>query len=517
MEWFWNKGEKELIRGLDILGLRQLDQNLERQWVAGITTISNRARYLSLFPWLFGTYYAHKLPNPEDELKFDWADVNAVLARFEFVVLAATRMGEKWGESGSTFGMIGPDTHEKSLAKFEKDGQIIIPEQKEGGSLGTYIMPCRLFGLLATKTVEGAPVVVIPPRGIQIYEARNAQLKQSKLTHLILNGGTLTQEHLKDDGVYFSVNGFDSLSEERQLLQEAFTTPYHESKGVKSVYNRFQSTLLWIFDGIDELSEVNSDSLIRHNYQKSIHYPQNDNEASLAWCNYELHRRVHFALESLLSAFANTLGELDGATVATVLREWCVQAELPERLSKILQVNEIDYEVKFTIFAESIPQEVFLIEPLNPKIAMNMTPSARAVFGIALLTACWKQTKELRSNGSLSNRKHYMEKAFEILDQTANRKLNNILEELLLKVVIEAHLSNTLRKMEKGAKCSLRFYPEGAQMRPTGTRTGAGFSGDRLGNVLGLLSDIGILKRRESREFTITSEGILMRNKLSSS
>lgn len=74
--------------------------------------------------------------------------------------------------------------------------------------------------------------------------------------------------------------------------------------------------------------------------------------------------------------------------------------------------------------------------------------------------------------------------------------MRHVLQRLLNEIVIEPHLSVTLRKMSQGQKCSLRFYPEGKLMRPTGTGVVAGYSGDRLGNVLGFWGDLGVLDRQ---------------------
>ena len=88
------------------------------------------------------------------------------------------------------------------------------------------------------------------------------------------------------------------------------------------------------------------------------------------------------------------------------------------------------------------------------------------------------------------------QKAFAVLEAERGNRLFVVLRRLLNEVVIEPHLSTTFRKMSQRSDCSLRFYPEGSLLRPTGIAAGAGFSGDRLGNVLGMWADLGILDRQ---------------------
>ena len=57
----------------------------------------------------------------------------------------------------------------------------------------------------------------------------------------------------------------------------------------------------------------------------------------------------------------------------------------------------------------------------------------------------------------------------------------DVSRELLIGVVIEPHLKTSMRKLGQGQKCSLRFFPEGNILRPTGIPVRAGYSGDRLG------------------------------------
>lgn len=509
MQIFWNNGERETIKGLDILGLRQLDQQIEQRWVSNVTTISIRARYLSLLPWLFVEYYTSQLQADGGQAIFDENHFKQVAARMELIVLAATRIGKSWGESGSTYGLIGPELFHEDVNALLQDGRLELDTGSRGGaSYGTYVMPCRGFGLLSTSTSNPAVPVEIKPRGKKLHEARRQVLSPDGLTRLILEGGTLTRELLEMEGCHFSINGVASNPQEEALLQEALLEPYVEHESVSYTYRRFgQTAELFMAMLADGTAPMSSSAMLRKNYCNVVAGgDRSSGDVAYAWAEYELRRRVHFALELMLRALTHTLMELVDGTIDQVLAEWTAEWSKPALLDELYSSGGCPLMMPLGKLSTEVPDDAFLEKGLNVPGARSLSPPAEAIYALAILIACRKQTTKLRESGSLPGRNHYLERAFSLLDD-GNRVVGDIVRDLLVSTVVEPHLKTSLRKLGQGQKCSLRFFPEGATLRPTGTPVAAGFSGDRLGNVMGFFADAGYLERSDNSRFALSAAG----------
>jgi DNA invertase Pin-like site-specific DNA recombinase len=167
MTFHWGADLLEETAGLDVLGVRGIDQSIELRMVNGITTISQRGRYLSILPWALGEFFS-----ANSGTAFEWIALTRHLRRVEFVVLAATRLDAATNRGDPT-GTIGADLHAQALASLLGGQNVALPDDKGGSILGAYLSPCRALGLLK-DSADGVPYK-LTPRGKAIWEARNAQ------------------------------------------------------------------------------------------------------------------------------------------------------------------------------------------------------------------------------------------------------------------------------------------------------------------------------------------------------
>ena len=512
MDTFWNSGERDMIQGLDVLGLRQFDQDLERRWVAGITTISFRARYLTLLPWLLAELYEYELGRHGGRATITQERLSEVLARLKFVVLAASAGGTEWGESGSTFGVLGSRVYGEELAEFGETGTIAIPSHGGSDVYGTYVMPCRGFGLFTDAHGRDGVPIAIAPRGRALLRPRVRVPGYEPIRKVLLEGGLLTMEHLRMAGPHFSVNGLANDTSERDSLVNWMFEPYSDSPGVTRTYDRFTMTIKWAASLIGA-GTMTAAELIALNFRRVVEtVPSSVTPAQLAWMEYELRRRAHFACELLLADVTETLQDLTTGTVDAIAARWMALDGISPAVREALGVDEIAADTTLRDLLDRMPPDAFLRDRLRAAEGRKQARGGNAaLYGLALLLSCYRCSEPFRTTKTLMDCRHYMERAFGLVTENANKPVSLAMRQLALHLAVEPHLSTTLRKMGQGQKCSLRFFPEGEVIQPTGEPVRPGFSGSRLGNVLGILADVGLCNRLAGGRYSLTDAG---RNRL---
>lgn len=481
---------------MDVLGFRQVDQKVEKDWVSGITTISNRARYLSLIPWLVAEYYKqHGIDQDGKVAERDEAELIALTRRLEMVVLASTRHTDS-KDGHTTGGLIGPGLFEEEMADLEAKGEVRLDLERGGASYGTYAGPCRAFGLLAYESLPGSWAPKQTPRTKRLLECRRELAGAGSLAGAVLNGDALKSDAIAKEAHLFSAGalGDDRCANEREILVEALFAPEPTQDHV--AYDRFRRTVRMVLQAVGRGEGVSAKIIARTYVQVVCSDSFPVAEISLLWATYELHRRVHFALELLLSATTQVVIDEDGATTAQVVQEWTT-ADFPPELGKYVDASKFGWSRTLGRFIACVNDDPFLAGPVERAAGRQMpSAGAKAVFAMALLCATWRQTRPLMKHyHKLHGRGAAILEVFPLIDKMADWKLDGAVQKLTDRCVVEAHLNATLRKMAHGMKCSLRFFPDGRTLRPTGMTIEGGYSADRLGNVIGILTDLGFIRR----------------------
>lgn len=491
MDLFWNAGADEAIGGVDLLGLRQVDQDLEAVWVAGVTTIAVRARYLSLLTWVLAEYYERQLAAGRGSAVFDWEEFKAIVGRLEFITLAATALNPT---SDST-GALGKRNLSPQL-ELLRGGKSVALDMAGLTMHGTYYGPCRAIGLLQDAPSAQRPIQ-IPSAGQALHQARGALAGGARLVERVFTGGMLHRDDLDAEGHLFELDGLRSAAAERAAMVAAFRRSPD-----------FRETMAWIFRSVGGAPRSPWE-LLKDNYEVCTAAAPPSGRIELAFAELELRRRVHFALELLLAAVKRALIDLEVADLPAIVRHW-EHADLGQPDSGLAQVVGCatwDFASPLATFVAQAGPDSFARAWIAPRNCWEATPGQQALYALALLAACERQSRGMRTTRRIPDRHHAMEQVFARLDADADRPLPEVLEALVHEQVVIRHLEVTLGKMGRGLGCSLRFYPDGAVLRPLGAVVYGGLSGLRLPNVFTMLADLGLLLRDADGRYVLTDPG----------
>jgi len=486
MNIFWNKKGSLETEGLDILGLRNIDQHIEKDWVAGITTLSYRAKYLSMLAW--GLVECYKsMPGKEESKEYNREHFDNFFSRLEYIILISSIYFDK-----TKFRLLGARIHSKSVREFFEKGKISIPEGKVMGIVNAYLVPAMLFGIVGRSNIESLNIQVTP-RGKLLHDVIDKQLKESRLKSLIINGGLLKIDYLDKEALFFAASNIINNSEERSLLHEAVTTPPITNDIYVEQYEKFKGTINLLKTFGKESSDAEVIIQLNYNHYLDQHGLNLPNHIS-AWAEYEVRRNVHSALEMLLVEFTKELSIQGPSTFDSIIDSWANTKGQGELLQLLCDKFEDPFVAKLSVFMDYIRKNKTLSEYKNYGDGID------AVFGALIkLFKTYHKTQHLFDNKTIENRNSYLEKTFSLISASENDTVLVFLHEIYKHIIIPAHLETTFRKMGAGAKCSLRFYMDNGVLNPTniGLDTMAGKSNTRLYNVISILSDIGVVEKDE--------------------
>ena len=496
---FWNEGVAETNAGLDILGVRGADQSHEARLTGGITTISARARYLSLLPWFLDEWYRRALEG--GRARHDEDAQAAALRRLEKVVLLATVVGKDLGETGDIRGVLGSDLWAEDIAEVERGGSIDLTATKGGASLGTYVQPCIQLRLL----LDSAPLGV-PAAGRELADARREALRGTPIVDSIFRGGTIDRATAVAVAPHFSINGLlaPESARERDALAGFVTVASTASLGLGA-------TVRWALAAAAE-QPVAPATLIAESFRLATVAGSSIAGPALAYAQYDLLRRVHFALELCLQAISAELYEAGPRDVRSIARRFG-RTPLQVLVDLAIATNAASLgDRTLGDFAADLNGQTLVERPIVNEARRSFPQSSQAAYALALLVAA---VDAARVNAELTPREDGVaRRAMAIVEGAQTRGAQDVLQDVLA-FVVERHLFTTFRKMAAGQPCSLRFVSDGRRLQRTDQGTRAGMSGHRLTNVMVILSDLGFLTR-SADGFSLTERGRALLNKAAS-
>lgn len=440
---YWNKDILDDTQGLDILGIRALDQGIEANLVNGVTTVSARGRYFSVLPWAINQYYQMTIQAGKP---FVQEEFSTFLTRVEFLINAASQ-ADPSGKPGGA--ILGSDVFGEQMKALKSGQPVPLPSSKGSRILNIYYNPCKGIGLLDDGSANDKLPYQLTERGKTLWAARQTKLENSPILKLLYDGGNVDPDIAIAAVPEFSLGSLSSDSEEAKLLRTAFRTPWQATKAyagtVEQRYALFLQTQDWIASWSSD-GQLSANRVLARNLQACSQGERSD-QASIAWAEYEWRRRQHFALELLLSSICGMLRLIGDASPIEIVQA----AEADSRSNGALAELWPDCgrawagSVKQAVL--SVPEKLMLGTPLPSHPFNQLRDSQKMLASFALITALESQTRTFRDVDISKPTKSISDLALKLILSAGDQPFPEFLKSFAEDCAIVPHLQVTLRKM----------------------------------------------------------------------
>jgi predicted transcriptional regulator len=535
----------ETVPGEDQLGVEGAAQGYQQDILPGIITVTDHARYYSIYPWIIYRFIFGKDSN---RLIEDFK--GTFFRRHELALILSAYSHHMEGQPFS--GVVGSGTNNVKVKRFwETDDPISLDldyfRNKEGGLGQYYRTALQAMGILA-EPENPRWIYRLTERGKALAEAYQESIVSTQYYQNLVSRGQI-QKLKKSDALEYGEMGCIcpdalSLGQDRPLLLETFFR-LGEPQDFKNPHTRRRNSLGVALDMVHQASgqfrrEMLRPALYIGEYAPGLKYQfaSELTEWAYRWQLVEVRHMFTFGLQCLWASF---LLELK-SRIRISKANWQNQLQT--------EMDKLGWNIPLMRLAEKLCKEAGLDVNLNSHLhnikqtfglqsgkdeyslylkATKNRGNSKVLFqiGVCILLQLYiRYVEDFRQSGQIWNGMAARERLsinnfFHSTDMfLQNQNVTSIdwISQLFQEYIFEQHEQIALEKLRYQEYDTFKFYfEEGAFHWPSGKKPyqePIRLAANRLNNCLTMLIDLGLIQENNDSIMTLTSEGEDYRDKV---
>lgn len=484
--------------GLDPLAMQRATELVFQNLLVGISTITLRARYYSLFAWMLEAY-AREIGVPiEKEFRVFHRRTALLYA------LVCQNTGHESGVSGSlwSYRALEEASQRDGVIDFAAGADPDAPTEerylrnKAGTFRGIYSNQMADLGILLLGDDDN-PVPVCTEQGARLvdaFEKENRVLLADFLS--IIERGNVSLSELGALSP-LQLSSIEPAGDENEQLVQLF---FGETDNAEETDERRASTLRALLASVAQHGTVPPVNEIKWDwYQRGLSALEddpNDRSILVLWAVYQANDLLRFAYETILSSAIASTEAAEGKTVP-----------ISDLVGALVSAAEFDASFRWSEFVTSIESGSTHGEVARKTYESMIADSSerRVHHAVKLIAVLSREARLLAEilwqEFRPDNYYQALLTEFEFLDERADMPAHAAFAELVRRRVLTRHLFVASTKFRSQRAYTYHLEPENAQLRYR-----MGFvptpSSPRLDQALTFLHDLGLI-----RDGTLTTAG----------